>query len=379
MRILFICTGKHNDLGNWSGTVSSLYQTIRKISPSVEVVEDFKPLKIIKLIYLLLNKLSSKRYLIDRNRFVLKVYSSKIKRTIKQKKYDVIFSTSSLPVTYLKTDIPIVFYTDATFKNMVNYYEEFTNLSSYTLREGDYLEKLSLNNSALAIYSSEWAKNSAINDYGCSKENVKVLNFGLNIQNKLNSDDIHENLKSKINDKEIKLFFMGVDFKRKGGYLALDIVKYINSKGYKAKLYIAGSEPLIDDEYKKYTEVIGFLNKAIKEDQIIIDKMYKQSHFFLLPTKSEAYGIVFAEASSYGLPSITTNTGGVPSVVKNTKNGYCLDVSASPKEFGDIIISNFINKKEYLKLSMNTYKEYQDKLNWDYVESKINNYIESLI
>ena len=276
-----------------------------------------------------------------------------------------------MPITFLDTRIPIIFYTDATFNSMINYYEEFTNVSSFSIHEGNYLEKKALNNATKVIYSSDWAKESAINFYKINPSKISVINFGLNLCNNFTMKDVLESVDKKNQSNIIKLFFMGVDFKRKGGDKAVQICKYINDMGYKCELFLAGDKYNTIQFEQQYIHNIGYLNKNIEKDNKIITEMYRTSHFFLLPTRSEAYGIVFAEASSYGLPSITTNTGGVSSVVKNGLNGFTLDVDEDVSTFGNLIINLFLDKKEYKHLAKNTFLEYENRLNWNVVEKEI--------
>ena len=371
MKVLFVCTGKYNDIKNWSGTVKSIANTLEEISDEIKYVDELKENTIIKLIYKILNKISKKKFLLTRDIFIAKSYARQVKKRSEGFNYDLIFTTSSLPVAFLESKKPIYFYTDATFENMIDYYESFSNLSYISKTIGNYIEQKSIHNVTCSIYASEWAANSALNYYGAYEDKVKVVNFGLNMDNDLTEQLIKEMIKKRLKDEEIKLFFMGVDFKRKGGDLALKIVKKINDKGYKCKLFISGCEVDLDDEYKKYVEVLGYLNKDIDKDREKINKLYSDSHFFILPTRNEAYGIVFAEASSYGLPSITTSTGGVNSVIADDKNGYCLSINSDESEYANLIIDIFKNKERYENLCIKSYNEYKNRLNWNEVSKKL--------
>ena len=73
-------------------------------------------------------------------------------------------------------------------------------------------------------------------------------------------------------------------------------------------------------------------------------------------TKSEAYGVVFAEASSHGVFNIAPDIGGIRGVIKNGKNGKLFK-----RQSNNIEIANYI------------YKSYMDKKNYK-IKSKIQNY-----
>lgn len=75
----------------------------------------------------------------------------------------------------MNTNKPIVFWTDATFAVMQNYYDCFTGLNRRTVRNSHLYEKNVLKRISLAIFSSEWAANSSIKDYGTDPDKVNVL------------------------------------------------------------------------------------------------------------------------------------------------------------------------------------------------------------
>ena len=76
------------------------------------------------------NVVFRKNYLRDREPFLLRAYASEVAQRLARIDPDLIFSPGTKPVAYLKTDKPIVFWGDATFDGMVDFYPEFTRLCS---------------------------------------------------------------------------------------------------------------------------------------------------------------------------------------------------------------------------------------------------------
>ena len=55
------------------------------------------------------------------------------------------------------------------------------------------------------------------------------------------------------------------------------------------------------------------------------DKLFQSARLFILPTKTENFGIVVLEALSYGIPVITTNA--APWETLNKKSiGWCIEI-----------------------------------------------------
>ena len=72
---------------------------------------------------------------------------------------------------------------------MLNFYPEFSNLCNETIRNGNGMEQAALSNCELAIYSSEWAAASAINNYQVDREKIKVVPYGANLSCTLSIED----------------------------------------------------------------------------------------------------------------------------------------------------------------------------------------------
>ena len=80
---------------------------------------------------------------------------------------------------------------------MIDFYPDFTNLCGETIRDGNRMEQLALSKCRLAIYSSEWAANTAINNYDINAAKVKVVPFGANIECDRGIEEIHKIISSK--------------------------------------------------------------------------------------------------------------------------------------------------------------------------------------
>ena len=108
-------------------------------------------------------------------------------------------------------------------------------------------------------------------------------------------------------------------------------------------------------------------------------KILSESHFLVLPTRFDAFGIVVCEASAYALPSITADVGGVNQAVKNGKNGYMLPDDASANDYAEKIQSVFRDRESYFKLRASSRHEFETRLNWDVWGEKVDWILEDVI
>jgi glycosyltransferase involved in cell wall biosynthesis len=379
LRIGYISIGDSNDANTWSGTT---YYFAKNLERFVELerisLENNFFIKLIFKYYSLKSKILKKRYMANRSKLVSKYYSKKAKEAISRiGNLDAIISVGTIPIAYLDVDIPIINYTDATFNQMINYYEEFSNLSDQTIKNGNELEKKALEKCDLLFYCSDWARNSAIRDYQIDPSKVYSVPFGLNMDEVPDKADVLRSVEEKIHINRCNLIFVGKDFKRKGGDLAYKTLCYLNEQlNTDAHLTIVGSNPNIKDNR---VTIIPYINKNNKKEQELYQKILKESHFLILPTRADCFSMVGIEANAYGIPVITTNTGGLTSLIDNGINGFTMELHDKQDIYALKIYEYFINKDRYRDLCLNSRNHYEEKTNWintcSYIVDKIKSHL----
>lgn len=286
--------------------------------------------------------------------------------------YDLIFIPGqSELIGYLSTKSPIAYYSDATVPLMVDYY--WFNFSERTIREAEIVEKKGLDKSCLKLFASKWAAHSAINFYDQAKDKVTVLPLGANIPDEM----IKHNYRFK-KDRTLNIIFSGVDWKRKGGDIAVETVKKLVEDGYKAKLTICGIRK--DSKYVPnydFINNVGFLDKNNPSELRKYVSLWQAADLLLLPTRAECAGIVFSEASAFGVPTLTTDTGGISDYVENDVNGYRMDLSDNGNEYA-AKIEFFIDNDLLNKMSKSAILKYKESNNWKVWGKHFNNILEQI-
>ncbi|MGF1585953.1 MAG: glycosyltransferase family 4 protein [Bacteroidales bacterium] len=315
----------------------------------------------LKKVFNFLQKFTRKKYNHGHSLIISRIYGRIFSRKLKEGKFDFIFADkSSCEIAFLKTNIPLIYSTDATFVNLHDYYPGYTNLFRFSSKESNSIEQNAINNSSIVICASKWAADSVTEQYRFPARNVHVLPRGANIDF---VPDIQQILKKKKNNI-CQLLFIGKEYKRKGFQLAFKTMQYIRSVGLPVKLIAVGFTP--PPEYiDKDLEIIDYIDKNTTEGMERFHSLMLNSDFYLQPTRAECMGIAFCEAASFGLPVITTDTGGVTEVVKDGVNGFALPYQSDHTEYGDKIISIFKSDKDYYNLIKSSRDYYEKRLNWE--------------
>lgn len=351
--------------GSWTETAASMVRGLKEQGHEVVVIE---PSVSRSTLYLharkAMYKVVGQEFHAERHQSIAKELALSVEKQLVSFKRtpDLILSSSSLPMAYLRTSIRTAFWTDATFSGMLGFYDEFSNLSSETISSGKEVEDLALARCDHAIYSSQWAADSAIAQHRANPAKVHVVPFGPNFENAPTLESVVDNIGNR--SRQIcKMVFIGYDWDRKQGELVVRVQQHLESLGVPAELYIIGSEPKLDRTHRRI-HVLGTLQKDTPADHERLTGILSSAHFLVVPSIAECYGMVYAEASAYGVPSVACDVGGVSSVVTPGRNGLLFPADVAAETMAQRIADIWSNDAVYRALAHSSRKEFDNKLNW---------------
>ena len=379
MRIAYATTYDPRDVRSWSGTGYYIMNMLQAEGFSLELLPNLTVMSSVfdSARQAVSYQLTGRRFIRARTTRVARGYASQIERRI-DPRTRLLFCPGSLPIAFVKDGRPKVFYTDATFAGMLEFYPSCSDYCDDTIRAGHEVEAAAIESSALAIYSSEWAAESAIKYYGASPAKVRVIPFGANLGEDMLPDDVIDSIDRKRFD-ECHLLFCGVDWVRKGGGTALQVARLLNDRGLSTVLHIVGIPELLKEARSPIVKNHGFLSKAVDRDRKELDKLYSMCHFLLLPTIADASPVVLCEACAYGLPPVTTNVGGISSIVADGVSGRTFSPTAAPAEYADYIERMFGDRTRYRELAVNARDAYEKRLNWKVTGREVGKCLRSLM
>ncbi len=199
-------------------------------------------------------------------------------------------------------------------------------------------------------YAGEWTMNNIPFTYRVQrailrrirKNNVRITISGRNSTNHQNVFDLknpciyeHElqdmNAAGKIKDfsGELNLIFAGNMMHSKGILKLLQALKSETLSKRYVNLFIVGGGKLLE-EVRQQAEGITGLTTIVTGNlsREELNKLYAMSHILILPSSSESFPKVIAEAAAYGCIPVTTNLSAISKQITDGVNGFLMDTTA---------------------------------------------------
>ncbi|MEW5927529.1 MAG: glycosyltransferase family 4 protein [Gemmatimonadota bacterium] len=361
-RVALIHPQDARSVRTWSGTVHFAKGAVeRHVGPVADlspVPVDLRPFRLARKLVL---SATGKEYSYDHEPLLARYFGRYFSKRIAREKPDLVFAPAgSSCVAYLETDVPVVYYSDSTWRAIQGYYPNYTNVVGRSVRGADEMERRTLAKAAVSLFASDWAAASAVRDYGADPARVHTVFIGANLPHPPRREDV---LPRKLGAR-VRLLFVGVLWEVKGGEIALAALRHLLALGIDAELTVAGCIPPAHARHPKL-RVVPFLNKQVPEERREFERLWTEADFFILPSRSECAGVVYCEAAAYGLPSLATRTGGVPSIVADGRNGYTLPPEAGGEAYAARIAALVEDPGAYAALCESSRDEFEQRLNWD--------------
>lgn len=168
----------------------------------------------------------------------------------------------------------------------------------------------------------------------------------------------------------LELVFVGADWRRKGGDIALAVLDQLHAEGVSAHLTLVGGIP---DHVKGHPNVTvaGFLDKSRPRDLIRLSEIYTRAHLMILPTRGDCTPMVIAEAMAHGTPVLVTETGGTPEMLGGSGAGQTLPMDANAQDWAKAIRSMTDTDWTYQFFADAAFDRAHARFSWDIWASDI--------
>lgn len=218
-----------------------------------------------------------------------------------------------------------------------------------------------MKNAQKVFFLSEAYKTQVFDKYIPKKYQDEISNKTLIIPNGIDDFWIENQptcVKSIASDSHIKLIYAGRIDKNKNIPTTQRAMDMLKDDGYDVSLKVVGR---IDDK-KEFEKIIKNKNTeyfdAVPRDELI--RFYRESDIFVMPSFTESFGLVYAEAMSQGLPVIYSKRQGFDGQFPEGMVGFSVNSNSVSDVYESI--KRVIN--EYSKIAEKVVEK-SHRFNWD--------------
>jgi glycosyltransferase involved in cell wall biosynthesis len=275
---------------------------------------------------------------------------------------DIIVALVASPlVAFLETAVPIIYISDTTFAQISRAYPRYRRFPAWLKRDGERVERRALAKASLAVYPCEWARDSAVGDYGVREGATLVTPFGPNLPSAVLEP--RPSPKMPPTGGVLRILHVSMDWERKGGDIVVETARLLNRRGVPARAVLVGqvprpvrSDPVVDH--------VGLLDKTDPRDAARLVSLYRDCHVFMLPTVADCYAVVFSEAQALGCPCLTYDVGGTSEAMRDGRCGAVLPPGAGPEAFAERIEAMIGDPDAYSAIAVACRDNFEAYANW---------------
>lgn len=364
LKIGFISEYDPQDRNHFSGTIHHMYRALAEC-PGVKVeLVGYQP---VMAAFRYWKIFAGKRGLFaSLNKPLFDIFTKCIEKYLcENERLDILIAPVASRIianfSYPNSLPPIFFVTDATPSYLREEYGQQVDAPS------DEQEREVVRRCTKIIYSSGYMANRALEEFkdildrGGGK--LSVIPFGLNI------DDVPAFARPKCIENTIELLFIGKNWHRKGGDVALAATEYLRQQGLSVRLTVVGSRPPVQPPGD--VEVISYINKNNQKQKAKFLELHRRSTFLILPTRADCSPMVIAEANAFGTPVLASNVGGISTLIEEGRNGILMAPCSTGEAYAQTIMKYLQQPDLYRQMSSDARLIYEQKLNWTVWASQI--------
>jgi glycosyltransferase involved in cell wall biosynthesis len=307
-------------------------------------------------------------------------FARALKNLEKQVPLDCVHFTDARESFFYRTNLPVVGNINDTYS------AELHSLSYYRRHYADWLtrclyysfvhfvEGIALCRLNAVIANSQFTASTILEQYRVKPQNLFVCHKSVNA-------DLYRPARETLKMQEgcsRKILFVGTNMQRKGLPAIIHAAPLILKEFPETEFWIVGEDKSIPvmKQICAQEAVLDAFHFMGWKSQAELAAIYAQSDLFMMPSLTEAFGVVFLEAMAAGLVVVSARVGGIPEIIQHEKNGLLVDNPEDPIDLANQVKRLFRDPQFYRQLqkeglataeSFNvqrmvacTYKVYQD-------------------
>ena len=252
-------------------------------------------------------------------------------------------------------DAEFVVYTDNTMALTQRLCPAYAPLSSRDARRWQDFERSVFHRAMTVFTFSEFARQSVIQDYGRGPSDVVAVGAGANLL-LASAPDRSQGRPSAL--------FVGVQFARKGGPTLLQAWPAVRARVPDAELVIAGPR---EDPVGRKLDGVRWVGRV---DRGEVARLYANASVFVMPSRFEPWGFVFAEAMGAGLPCIGASCCAMPEIIEDGVSGR-LVTPGDPESLAEALVELLGDPARAAAMGAAGHRRVKADLTWPAVAARL--------
>lgn len=221
-----------------------------------------------------------------------------------------------------------------------------------------------MQDAAAVIFLSPAYRDSVIETYVPRSKRKEMYKKSLVLPNGISSVFMDDRcLPHKLPEEGAGVVYVGEINDNKNIITTVEAVKQLRQQGIPVTLTVAGA--ISSSKYQGFFEQYPFITYLGKISSHQVKEQMRQSDIFVMPSHTETFGLVYAEAMSQGLPVLYTRGQGFDGQFPDGTVGYAVD----DRDVGDVAQKIRMVMEQYDTLARNAY-EGAAKFSWDRIASE---------
>ena len=311
------------------------------------------------------------RYPLWTTRPALREFARRTAQAIEQHKPQAVFSISPQCLVYLHEfykgapPVPTFVFSDSTWMAWMEVYKGYYPVP-LTAKRFAVLERQAAQRATGLIYASEWAREDAITRFSVSPDKVYAQPMGASSVPEQSEEEVAAAVHARPRDR-VELLFVAKEWERKGGPLALEIARGLRDSGRvgEVRLNIVGVTPQLAPEDMELVRLFGLLRRSDAAEAKKLQELFLTSHFLVVPTQAECFGLVFAEAQAFALPPVSRAVHALPTVILDGQTGILQAKEDGPEPYVRRMLALLGgDRSAYEQMASAARKHFNKCLNW---------------
>jgi len=266
---------------------------------------------------------------------------------------DVVLAVvASQQTAFLRTRIPLVALSDATFPLLLDFYPAYHSLPAPSRMQGRIVERRAWRQASRRIVTTTWARDSLVHDYGISPSSCHVIPLGPGIA------PVSSRHETRTPHDPLRLLAVIRDWDRKQGDLVLKAVQFARANGASATLTVVGPVPT----NRSRDSDAQFLGALSPEE---LSGVYADHDVLIDLAHANCSSVTLTDAAAFGLPSNATAIGGVQDLVDSGTTGFLVPMGSNMASIVAVRISQLADPATYARMSAAAIEKHRDVMNWE--------------